>query len=84
MVPGDLLSAACETAGAMGNNPQSALRLIKQLLTVNPLENDLDLVQRRETEALSECYASAEHKEAIAAFLEKREPDFGRARRGEV
>jgi len=27
-------------------------------------------------DALMKCYESAEHKEAIAAFLEKRDPDF--------
>jgi 1,4-dihydroxy-2-naphthoyl-CoA synthase len=30
--------------------------------------------------ALQEAYKSPEHKEAIAAFLEKREPDFRKAR----
>ena len=37
-------------------------------------------MQQREGEALKACYASPEHKEAIDAFLEKREPDFAAAR----
>ena len=32
--------------------------------------------------ALAEAYTSPEHKEAIAAFMEKREPDFKAARGG--
>jgi len=75
-----LLPAAREMARAMGANPQSALRAVKQLVTVNATEPDLALVQKREMEALQECYRSTEHKEAIRAFLEKREPDFRKAR----
>lgn len=78
----DLLPAAREMAKAMGNNPQSALRSVKQLMTVNSAETDLALVQRRELEALERCYTSPEHKEAIDAFLNKREPDFRKARQG--
>ena len=47
-------------------------------LGTNP---DIATVQKREGEALQACYTSPEHKEAIAAFLEKREPDFKAARR---
>ena len=65
---------------AMGENPQVALRTAKQLLTQNATETDLDEVIKREGRALRACYASAEHKEAIAAFMEKREPDFRAAR----
>jgi enoyl-CoA hydratase/carnithine racemase len=39
-------------------------------------ETDMSLVHKRELAALMKCYESAEHKEAIAAFLEKRDPDF--------
>jgi 2-(1,2-epoxy-1,2-dihydrophenyl)acetyl-CoA isomerase len=76
-----LLDAARAMARQMGENPQSALKMVKALLTENVSEADTDLVQKREMEALRACYTSAEHKEAIAAFLEKREPDFKQARR---
>lgn len=76
----DLLPAAREMAKAMGNNPQSALRAVKRLITVNAAEADIAVVQQREMEALERCYTSPEHKEAIAAFLAKREPDFKKAR----
>ena len=77
-----LLEEACAVARAMGENPQSAIRHIKRLVTLNAAETDLATIQKREGEALAECYASAEHKEAISAFLEKREPDFKGARAG--
>lgn len=80
--PEELLATATAVARGMGENPQASLRMIKQLLTVNISEQDLAAVQRREIEALQRCYTSPEHKEAIAAFLEKREPDFKTARRG--
>ena len=76
----DLLAAAISTARSMGENPQVALQMVKQLITQNMTEKDLMEVQRREGKALTECYKSAEHKEAISAFLEKREPDFRKAR----
>jgi 2-(1,2-epoxy-1,2-dihydrophenyl)acetyl-CoA isomerase len=75
-----LLDRARAVAREMGDNPQAALRMVKALLTQNISEGDTDLVQKREIEALNQCYQSPEHKEAIAAFLEKREPDFKKAR----
>jgi enoyl-CoA hydratase/carnithine racemase len=77
MVDADvLLETACETAAAMGENSPSALRQIKQLITANASETDLVAVQKREIDALNQAYQSPEHKEAIAAFMEKRAPDF--------
>jgi 2-(1,2-epoxy-1,2-dihydrophenyl)acetyl-CoA isomerase len=80
--PDALLTTATRIARGMGENPQTSLRMIKQLMTQNISESDLTAVQRREIEALQRCYTSPEHKEAISAFLEKREPDFKAARRG--
>ncbi len=78
--PENLVTEACSIAASMGENPQSAIRHIKHLISANASETNINLVQKRELEALNECYASEEHKEAIAAFLEKREPDFKAAR----
>lgn len=79
VAPENLLDAALEIAGGIAANPAPQLRWIKQLLTENGAETDLDAVQRREGEALQRCFASAEHKEAVSAFLQKRKPSFGRA-----
>jgi len=82
-VPGDeLLAVAHEVARGMGDNPQASLKAIKDLVTQNAAEADLTQVQQREMAALAEAYKSPEHKEAIAAFMEKREPDFKAARGG--
>ena len=78
--PDDLLDVARATATAMGENPQAALAMVKDLITQNMGEGSVTEVQRREIAALQEAYKSPEHKEAIAAFLEKREPDFRGAR----
>ena len=79
----DVLDRAIEVARDMGCNPHSAVREIKRLLTDNMDETDLRVIQQREGDALATCYASAEHREAVDAFLDKREPDFESARRSE-
>jgi enoyl-CoA hydratase/carnithine racemase len=76
----ELLDVACRTARSMGENPPTAVREVKRLLTENMSEVDLDVVQGRELAALTRSYKTPEHLEAIDAFLEKREPDFKRAR----
>lgn len=81
VVPADsLMDAAHEMAHAMGENPQASLAFAKQLLTENMFAASLKDVQKRELALLDQAYETAEHKEAVAAFLEKREPDFRAAR----
>lgn len=77
----DLLDVAHDVARGMGENPQAAISMIKALFTENASETDFALVQQRESKALQSCYATPEHKEALNAFMEKREPDFAAARR---
>jgi len=72
----ELMPTAIKVAREIAANPSPQLRMIKQLLTDNGSETDLDLVQKREGEALAVAYKSPEHKEAVQAFLEKREPLF--------
>ncbi len=75
-----LLPTARAVARGMGENPQASLKAIKALINENASETDIKRVQAREMAALQVAYASPEHKEAIAAFMEKREPDFKAAR----
>ena len=80
VVPVDeLMPRALELAGEIAANPALQLGMVKQLLTANGSETNLVEVMKREGEMLAQAYASAEHKEAVSAFLEKREPDFRNA-----
>jgi enoyl-CoA hydratase/carnithine racemase len=71
-----LLSKTFELAELIAENPSRQLRMTKALLTENACTTDLDLAQKRETDALKECWTTPEHHEAIDAFLNKRKPDF--------
>lgn len=81
VVPADRLEdEAQRRAEQIAANPEPALRMIKELLSVNGVETDLAEVQRRELEKLHEAYETPEHREAVAAFRERRAPDFRKAR----
>jgi len=71
-----VVDTAIERARSYAENPTPQLRWIKQLLSQNATESDTREVQKREMAALQQAYASPEHKEAVAAFLEKRKPIF--------
>jgi enoyl-CoA hydratase/carnithine racemase len=58
------------------------LRETKTLLYQNCVEQDMALVAKCEGEAIGRCTGSAEQREAIAAFREKRKPDFKAVRGG--
>jgi 2-(1,2-epoxy-1,2-dihydrophenyl)acetyl-CoA isomerase len=72
----DLLPSANALARRIGENPARTLGRVKDLVTQNMAESDIKAVQKRELAELSECYKSAEHHEAINAFIEKRPPNF--------
>src|SRR4051794_23946863 len=72
----DLLDDALELANTIAANPAPQLQMIKQLLSANAVEGDLDQAQRRESALLRECWTTPEHAEAVAAFMEKRPPKF--------
>lgn len=74
--PASVLDVAIERARSYGENPTPQLRWIKELLTRNANETDPLAAQGRELALLAQAYATAEHKEAVAAFLEKRAPIF--------
>lgn len=81
VVPAEsLMDTAHQMAHAMGENPQASLAFTKQLLTANMFATSMKDVQKLELAMLDQAYVTPEHKEAVAAFLEKRQPDFHSAR----
>ena len=77
VVPDDrLLDEALALGEEIAALPPTQLRLAKQLLHANAVEQDLDAVLTREGEALRQAYASPEFREAVTAFMEKRQPNF--------
>ena len=74
---GNLLATATDTARTLAAKPPSALRASKRLLT-RPFRDQIAAAMRAENESFSVQVRSDDAKEALAAFLEKRPPHFGR------
>ena len=80
VAPDELMAKACALAAEIAANPSRHLRWVKELLTANGSESDIAKVREREGKVLAKAYASAEHQEAVDAFLAKRKPVFPRDR----
>jgi 2-(1,2-epoxy-1,2-dihydrophenyl)acetyl-CoA isomerase len=82
----DLRDEAEQLARSLAAGPTAALGAAKRLLR-GSLANDLETQMTLEAEALALAAGSADGREGIAAFLEKRTPRFGdrsrAARRGD-
>ncbi|MBI4504657.1 MAG: enoyl-CoA hydratase/isomerase family protein [Chloroflexi bacterium] len=73
--PDDLLPAARALAAELAQGPTVALRMTKRALVaafLRDLPSDLDL----EGALQAQCMETADHREATAAFVEKRAPRF--------
>jgi len=71
----DVLAAATETAQQLAAKPISALQASKRLMK-RPFHEQITAAIKGENEAFSVQVRSGDAKEALAAFLEKRRPDF--------
>jgi 2-(1,2-epoxy-1,2-dihydrophenyl)acetyl-CoA isomerase len=71
-----LLDETLALADEIAANPADAVRAAKSLLHRSMVESDKTEVVRREGAAITRQYESAGHKEAVRAFIEKREPRF--------
>jgi len=72
--PGEALARANETAQKLVKKAPEALQLTKELLNMPP-ETVVDRMNR-EGEYFATRLHSAEFKESVAAFFEKRDPDY--------
>jgi 2-(1,2-epoxy-1,2-dihydrophenyl)acetyl-CoA isomerase len=73
-----LMDETMALAEEIASNPTDAVWEAKKLMHRNMVEHDREAVVRREGVVIRKQYESAGHKEAVRAFLEKREPHFNR------
>ncbi|HET6950512.1 MAG TPA: enoyl-CoA hydratase-related protein [Acidimicrobiales bacterium] len=71
----DLLPAALALAGEIAANPPLAVQRLKAGLR-RALDPDWDDLGRWVSASLAELFRTDDHKEGVAAFLERREPRF--------
>ena len=74
----DLLDRAMELAARIAGCPPPQLRWVKRLIYANAVQTDQRAVAALEGMYQQAAMRSPAHKEAVAAFLEKREPDFSK------
>ena len=72
-----LLATAMATAKKLAAKPAASLRETKMLMKQG-IHEAVKLAMGDESEAFRERLESLEAKEAFAAFLEKRQPDFSK------
>src|SRR6266436_1050505 len=72
-----LLATATETAQKLAEKPANALQACKRLMR-QPVRPELEQAAKLENEEFATRLRSADAKEAITAFFEKRKPDFTR------
>jgi enoyl-CoA hydratase/carnithine racemase len=77
LTPALVLETALATAAQLAQKPPAALRISKSLLK-NANRQAIADTLNSEASAFSRLLQSAEAKEAFAAFLEKRTPDFSK------
>lgn len=79
VVPAErLMDEAMETAAEIAFNPAENVAAVKRMVWENLWETSLDSVIAREGREFNEAMARPAFKEAVTAFLEKRQPIFNK------
>ncbi len=76
--PDQLMPEAMKLAEEIAANPREAIWAAKRMLHLNAVEQDLRRVVTMECYSIRERQTEPDHKEAVTAFMEKREPIFNR------
>jgi enoyl-CoA hydratase/carnithine racemase len=71
----DLIKSAQELADKLARGPMLAIGLAKEAIWRN-LSQDIDSALKLEAQSQKACLESEDHREAVNAFLEKRDPRF--------
>jgi len=71
----DLMSTAMDVARSIAANPPLAVQALKRGLR-RALDPDWDELGAWVSSTLSDLFATEDHREGVAAFLEKREPSY--------
>lgn len=74
--PDQLMPEAMKLAEEIAANPHEAVWMAKRLLHMNATESDLRRVTTLESYSIRERQGEPDHREAVAAFIQKREPKF--------
>jgi len=77
--PEQLMPEAMKLAEEIAANPHEAVWAAKRLLHANATESDLRRVVTLESYSIRERQTEPDHREAVQAFMEKREPRFNQA-----
>ncbi len=79
VVPQDkLLDEAVAIAQEIAFNPAESVMAVKKIAWQNLDEGEISVIQQREGVELAAAIAKPAFKEAVRAFLEKRQPDFNK------
>ncbi len=76
--PDQLMPEAMKLAEEIAANPREAVWAAKRMLHAHALEQDLRRVVTQESYSIRERQTEPDHREAVTAFVEKREPVFNR------
>jgi len=78
VAPDRLLDRAVEIGEMIAAHSPAAIRRVKRVLEMNATDSDIQSVLLRENAQNAAARAEPDHKEAVAAFIEKRKPQFQR------